>query len=183
MNCDELNEILHKHSAWLRNEANAKQANLRGANLREADLREANLSLANLRWANLSGANLRWADLRGANLRDANLRDANLRSANLSGADLREANLRSANLSGANLSGAVGFLSLPVSDPRGYHHHAIWCGAEWRIRAGCRDFSIAEAREHWLSDDYDGPTMLRETMSFALDWLDRQPKPEEKGGE
>ena len=173
-------------------DANLSGANLRYANLRDADLSDANLRDANLPYADLRGADLRYADLSGANLRDANLRYADLRDADLSDADLRGADLRyadlryadlrgadlrGADLRGADLRGAVGFLPLPVADPRGYHHHAILCEKEWRVRAGCRDFSISEAREHWTSDDYDGPNMVRDTMAFALDWLEKQPVP------
>ena len=65
-------------------------------------------------------------------------------------ANLRCAVLRGANLNHANLSGAVGVLLLPVQDNRGYAFcHAVECGDEWRVRVGCRDYSIAKAREHW----------------------------------
>ena len=131
-----LNEILKKHSYWLKglecgeradlsgadlrganlSEANLSRADLSGADLRRANLSEANLSEANLSGANLSEANLRRADLRGANiigtnLYRVNLSEANLRGAYLSEADLRVvylygADLRRANLSGANLSEA-----------------------------------------------------------------------------
>ena len=34
-------------------------------------------------------------------------------------------------------------------DVRGYWFAAIRQGGEWRIRAGCRDFSVEEALSHW----------------------------------
>ena len=34
-------------------------------------------------------------------------------------------------------------------DVRGYWFAAIRQGGEWRIRAGCRDFSVKEALSHW----------------------------------
>jgi len=117
-------------------------ADLRGANLREADLREANLCEANLREADLSGANLRGADLREANLCEANLREANLRDADLSGANLRGANLRGANLRGANLI-VGGFRS------DGYQFFAHKTPDGVFIKAGCRWFSLVDARAHW----------------------------------
>jgi hypothetical protein len=174
MNTDDLKEVIRLHGMWVRGEEGGVRADLYGVNLSGVNLRWANLSKANLREANLREANLREANLCGANLRWADLRRADLRWT-----DLSKANLGEADLSGANLCGAVGYLPLPVVDTRGYHHHAIWCGVEWRVRAGCRDFSIAEARAHWLTDRYIGPAMVRETMSFALDWLEKQPKPEE----
>jgi len=96
---------------------------------------------------------------------------ANLYGANLSGADLCGADLCRADLSGANLRGAEGVLALPISEPRGYRHIAVLHGAEWVIFAGCRRYTIAEARAHWCSDDYDGPASVRDTYPAALEWL------------
>jgi hypothetical protein len=70
---------------------------------------------------------------------------------------------------------------VPVSDRRRYTWLAIAENGEWRIRAGCRSFSIKEAREHWLSDDYAGPESVKETIGFALDWI--VGKPIDKKGE
>ena len=81
---------------------------------------------------------------------------------------------RRADLRGADLSGAEGVLALPVSEPRGYRHIAVLHGAEWVIFAGCRRFTVAEARSHWCGDDYKGPTSVRETYPAALDWLAKQ---------
>ena len=98
---------------------------------------------ADLRYANLQGANLRYADLQYANLQDANLRYADLQ-----GADLQGANLHGANLHGANLHGAKGYVCLG-RDPRGYHFRAVAHKEGWRVTAGCRDFLVPAAREHW----------------------------------
>ena len=106
-----LEEILNKHSLWLKGESSGDRADLSGADLSKAylsgaDLRDAYLNDANLRGAYLSGADLSRADLSGADLRGANLRGANLKGAYLSGADLRDADLSGADLRGANLRGA-----------------------------------------------------------------------------
>lgn len=61
MDKGKLQEILDKHSKWLRGEPDGERANLRGANLYGA----------NLYYANLGGADLSGADLHGANLSDA----------------------------------------------------------------------------------------------------------------
>ena len=37
-------------------------------------------------------------------------------------------------------------------DSRGYQFVAISMRGEWRIIAGCRNYSLAEAREHWRSN-------------------------------
>jgi uncharacterized protein YjbI with pentapeptide repeats len=108
---------------------------LRGENLREADLRGADLY----------GADLHEADLRGANLHEAELRGANLHEADLRGADLHEADLR-----GANLHEANGYVDLGT-DRRGYHFRAVRFSDGWRITAGCRNYTIAQAIAHWTA--------------------------------
>ena len=102
----QLDNILKKHTLWVKNESGGERANLSGADLSGAYLSRANLRRANLYEANLRGANLRGADLREADLREANLRGANLRGADLRRADLRRADLYGADLNGADLSGA-----------------------------------------------------------------------------
>jgi hypothetical protein len=37
------------------------------------------------------------------------------------------------------------------ADSRGYYFAGMLVNGEWRIRAGCRDFSIDQARRHWGS--------------------------------
>ena len=149
--------------------ANLRWANLSGsdllwANLSRAELRGANLSRAELRWANLSGSDLRWANLSWADLSGANLSEADLRWANLSGSDLRE----------ANLIEAKGFHLLPVADPRGYSFvHAVQCDDEWKIRSGCRDLSIDDARKHW-GDGYSGERWIGDMYLYAIDWLEKR---------
>ncbi|MEY8360032.1 pentapeptide repeat-containing protein [Anaerotruncus colihominis] len=106
-----IQDILDKHAAWLRDEPEGVKANLSGAylfgaDLFGADLSGANLSGAYLSEANLFGAYLFGADLSGANLSGAYLSGADLSKADLSGADLSKADLSKADLSEANLSGA-----------------------------------------------------------------------------
>jgi Pentapeptide repeats (8 copies) len=118
---EHLAEVIVKHAAWRRGEADGARADLSGADLRDAYLSGAYLSGADLSSADLSGADLRGADLRGAYLSDAYLRGADLRDAYLSGADLS-----SADLSGAYLSG----VDLRDADLRGaYLRDAYLCGA------------------------------------------------------
>jgi hypothetical protein len=64
---------------------------------------------------------------------------------------------------------------LPVSDPRGFMWIAFAEMGSWHIHAGCHDFSIAEARAHWLGSDYGGPDDVRETVGHALDWIAGKP--------
>ena len=95
-------------------------------------------------------ADLRYATLSGANLWRANLRCADLWRANLGDATLSGANLRGATLSGANLSGTC--LIDGGADPRGYRFVGLDTADGRRVLAGCRDYTLAEAREHWANN-------------------------------
>ncbi len=156
---------------------NKNKANLSGADLSEsdlwrADLRRANLSGTDLWRANLSGANLSESYLSGADLSGANLRRANLSGANLWRADLRRANLSGANLSGANLSGAdlsgseniEGLIIDGGLRSDGYRFLLTRTDdSVWRVKAGCRDFPIDEARKHWNATRPKGEKLGDET--------------------
>lgn len=92
-----------------------------------------------------------WArsgNLRQANLREANLRGANLREANLSGADLSLADLSGADLSGVEVVIDGG------QDRRGYRVTGWLHNGQLMVKAGCRNFTLAEARAHWGGADY-----------------------------
>jgi hypothetical protein len=106
-------------------------------------------SEANLFGANLSGANLFGADLSEANLSGANLFGANLFGANLFGANLYRANL----IVGGYRSD--GFCFLLYKEPDG----------TVKLRAGCRYFSIKEAKAHWLATR-NGTQLGRESAAL-----------------
>jgi uncharacterized protein YjbI with pentapeptide repeats len=113
------------------------RANLVGANLVGANLAGASLARANLADAFLAGANLA-----GVNLAGASLAGAKLAGANLAGASLARANLADAKLAGRIIDGGIradGYRFLLTRTEPG----------EWRVKAGCRNFTLAEAREHW----------------------------------
>ena len=167
---------------WARgNGANLSGADLRGADLSGADLRGADLRDAYLSGANLSGADLRGANLSGANLRGADLRDAYLSDANLSGADLRGANLRGADLRGAYLQHNKTIIFCQVGNYCMFMHQGK---EEVMVKAGCRYFTIEEAKKHWAdnrtkwthpTDEY-GQRQLRmlaflESEAKELEWL------------
>jgi uncharacterized protein YjbI with pentapeptide repeats len=132
MTQDELKKILSDHKAWLKNKG-GKWANLIGADLSGADLSGADLRRAYLRRAHLSGADLRGADLRGANLRGANLSNADLRGAHLRGADLSGAGIIDC---GQRSDGYQFFIHVTAKD-------------QPMLIAGCRYFTLSEARKHW----------------------------------
>jgi hypothetical protein len=160
--------------------ANLIGANLSDANLSDASLRGADLSGASLRGANLSGADLSDADLSGAKLSDAKLSDADLSGADLSdadligaslrGANLRGASLRGANLSDANLRGAKGIIA-STERADGYRFVGWATNGVLQINAGCRDFSIKEAREHWGKKRPIG-TALGDETRLILDHIE-----------
>jgi uncharacterized protein YjbI with pentapeptide repeats len=145
------NELLAAYKEGKRNfcGADLRGADLRGADLGSADLRGADLRGANLGGANLGGANLGGAHLGGAHLGGANLGSANLRGANLGSANLRGANLRGANLGGANLGDQWIVQGATRSD--GYQFMLTNFKSEGvRLKAGCRNFTMPEAYEHWM---------------------------------
>jgi uncharacterized protein YjbI with pentapeptide repeats len=155
-----------KHKANLYG-ADLSEANLYGADLSDAILSGAILYGAILSGANLSGANLSGADLSKANLSEANLSEANLYCAILYGADLSGADLSGADLSGADLYGAdlsdadlsdadlsyanLSYANLIDGGQRsdGYRFVGWIKDGELIIRAGCRNFTLPEARIHW----------------------------------
>ncbi|MCY3986238.1 MAG: hypothetical protein OXF23_04240, partial [Candidatus Dadabacteria bacterium] len=60
---------------------------------------------------------------------------------------------------------------LPVTDPRGYTAYAARNeSGEWMIRAGCRAFSIENARVHW-GESYAGARWIGDQYLAGLDWL------------
>ena len=61
---------------------------------------------------------------------------------------------------------------VPVSEPRAYTWLAIVENGDWVIRAGCRKFTLQEARAHWLDVKYDGPDTIKTTVKAALDWVE-----------
>ena len=129
----------------------------------------AKLHGADLRWADLQGADLHGATLEGADLRNVTLRGADLRWADLRGADLRWANLRGADLQGAKLHGAT----LVDGGQRidGYRFVGWAREGALQIRAGCRDFTISEARGHWGSPGYPDKSRADETL-LILDHIE-----------
>ena len=157
--------------------ANLFMANLSRANMSRADLRGANLYGANLSGADLARANLAWAYLRGANLYGASLDEADLYGANLSRADLSGADLSGANMSRADLSGAslygenITRLIARADRMDGYQFMALELeGGGFKIKAGCRWFTMAEFRAH-TDAEYPGTDKHRETNDI-LDFIE-----------
>jgi uncharacterized protein YjbI with pentapeptide repeats len=93
-----------------------------------------------------------------------------LSGANLIGADLIGADLSSANLRGANLSGAKGIIA-STERADGYRFVGWATNGVLQINAGCRDFSIKEAREHWGKKRPIG-TALGDETRLILDHIE-----------
>jgi uncharacterized protein YjbI with pentapeptide repeats len=89
-----------------------------------------------------------------------------LTGADLTGADLTGADLRDTDLSGADLSGAKGVVLGPQRSD-GYLFWLTGSPAQPIVRAGCRTFTLPEARAHWT--ETRGETALGdETMAILL---------------
>jgi len=122
-------------------------ADLTGAHLSGADLYGADLTGAHLYGADLTGADLYGAHLTRAHLYGADLTGAHLYGANLSWANLTGADLTRAHLSGADLTGATGIIRIGPID--GWEMYAVQRSGGPRIKAGCRWFTVGEARGWW----------------------------------
>ena len=97
------------------------------------------------------------SNLRYADLREANLRYADLQGADLQGADLQGAHLRSTDVCDAGC------------DPRGYRFIGVKMkqGSGWLEVAGCRGFTLADARHHWQSRHMNDPTLQALCLAFV----------------
>ena len=175
-------QILHRYTRAVLFEGDAGMTTrqmLEKATASKSNLRGADLGGANLRGSNLRGADLYGADLRGAYLDVANLRGADLYGADLGGANLRGANLRGADLYGADLRGAD--LIDAGQDSRGYRFVGWRREGVVQIRAGCRNYTLAEGHAHWNAAHPDHPALraeclakldLIETVATARGWVD-----------
>lgn len=103
---------------------------------------------ADLTGAFLTGADLRGADLTGADLTGAFLMDADLTGAKLAGIDFSGAYLSDATWrNGVKLRRGV---IKECSRSDGYTFRLFDCAdGVFRVTAGCRDFAVSEAWEHW----------------------------------
>ena len=55
-------------------------------------------------------------------------------------------------------------------DSRGYYFTGMLVAGKWRIRAGCRDFSLEKAREHWgACGESDRPDCLALVKKIAAE--------------
>ena len=85
------------------------------------------------------------------------------------GVDLRGVDLRGAGLSGADLRDAD--LIDAGQDSRGYRFVGHYCKAV-RIIAGCRNFTINEAKDHWANNpEALAKVVLIETVASLKNWV------------
>ena len=98
------------------------------------------------------------------------LGDLEGRLADLSGAFLSGADLSGANLSGATLPSTHVLL---LTTQAGYPVFGVYQGGVWRIIAGCRDFSLDEAKAHWSAPDYHTPLDGRRIVA-VLRWFEEE---------
>ena len=132
--------------------ANCSGAHFPGAHFPGANFSGANFFGAHFSGANFSGANFFGANFSGANFSRANFSRADFSLANFYGADFSLANFYGADFSGAsfygaNFFGAEGILHVGPVD--GWDMYAVRWDDGPRIKAGCRWFTVTEAREWW----------------------------------
>ena len=108
------------------------------------------------------------ADLTGAILTCARLTGANLARADLTHADLTGANLTDAKISGNKT--VVGLLRRATRSD-GYDFFLWHCQEGFYIKAGCRFFSLDEARAHWTATR--GGTPLGDETQDILEMFEK----------
>ena len=127
--------------------ANCSRANFSRANCSEANFSGANFSLANFSGADFSRADFSLADFSRANFSRANFSGADFYKANFYGANFYGADFSRANFYGANFYLAEGILHVGPVD--GWDMYAVRWDDGPRIKAGCRWFTVSEARKWW----------------------------------
>ena len=140
MTQEEIAAILADHGRWLRGEG-GKRARLVGANLDRASLVGANLDRASLDRASLVGASLVGASLDGASLVGAKINDKT----------------------------AIGILRR-ATRLDGYEFFLWHCQEGFYVKAGCRWFTLNEARQHWTATRAGTP--LGDESLDILDFFD-----------
>lgn len=123
------------------------------ADLVDVDL--SNLALDNRSFHNVEFHN---ANLSSINFSDSNFSFCIFDYANLSGSLLRNVYIDNsrfyktlmarADINGANVFHGGGIIDAGI-DNRGYRFIGINYGEEWMVKAGCRWFSIENAKHHW----------------------------------
>jgi hypothetical protein len=112
---------------------------------------------------------------------------ADLTGANLTGANLYGADLYGANLTGAYLYGAKGVHYATIGPIDGWMVSLTLTSGGLRISAGCRYFSVPEARDHWSNparwssgaSPEHGARMLAAVdalMALTVDWPEKLPE-------
>ena len=120
------------------------------------------------------GLAVKWGLKNKSNLRNADFSNAYLRKADFSNADFSNAYLGNANLSNADFRGAnLGDSDHLISGGQrldGYEFYGQIKDGELWIKAGCRYFSIDEARRHWNETRKD--TTLGDETFLRLDMIE-----------
>lgn len=134
---------------WVRN-----GHDLAAGDFRAADLSHNVLSGGKFTGADFTGVDLSYASLRGTDFTDAKLTGANLYCCDLNttivaGADLTGTYLSDAGIEETDFTGCKGIVDAGT-DPRGYRFIGV-AGEDgaWMVKAGCRWFTLDEARAHW----------------------------------
>jgi hypothetical protein len=114
-------------------------------------------------------------DLSGLFLEGGKFAHCDFRGTDLSSADIQAADFRGANMVGCNLDGALIDRCVRFDDAQGiydagedsreYRFIGVWHPDDeyepgWKIKAGCRWFTLSDARYHWGPEDQDNEEAL-----------------------
>jgi uncharacterized protein YjbI with pentapeptide repeats len=150
----------------------ADDVDLARGDFREADLSNINLRCGRFIGADFTNADLGYATLHGADFTDAKLAGSNLYCTDLNsvivrGADFTGACLQDSNIEATDFTGCTGIIDAGT-DPRGYRFVGVkQADGTWQVKAGCRWFTLDEAREHWGDKSNDDALDRVEVIAAA----------------
>lgn len=146
-----------------------------GVNLSNGDFSQQDYEGLDFEGGQFAKCDFTNTDLSRVCLIKANFSEAVLRSANLEGADVDRADFTGADLTGAylgdcNVETAIFKDTIGIrdagKDSRGYRFIGVLQDSgSWRIKAGCRWYTVSDALEHW--DDVGNQDALARVREIA----------------
>ena len=136
---------------------------------RYADFRNAIFRGVIFRNADFRNADFRSTDFRNAIFRNADFRGADFRNAIFHNADFRGADFRGTDLGSADLGGQW-IIQGPIRSDGYFFLLTSLTNEGVRLKVGCRNFTLGEARAHWQATRAD--TQLGNETFAILDCLE-----------
>lgn len=151
----------------VRNGTDLSNGDFRGGIYQSCYLERGRFHKSDFRDVDLEGGSLEGADFSGANLQGADLARADLDRVNFRGAILVNAILTDASILETDFTSCIGVVDAGI-DPRDYRFIGVWHDVGgWRIKAGCRWFSLEAARDHWGPNGRDNDDALERVEKIA----------------